>query len=99
MRDSTMNIRTSKADRTLIERAVEITGQNKTEFLLEAVREKAVQVLLDQTLFVVNDGKFADLKRLLEAPLPDAQMAALRALRQQVAPWDQVPTKRVAGSR
>ena len=94
-----MNIRTSKADRTLIERAVEVTGQNKTEFMLEAVRERAVQVLLDQTLFVLDEGKFADLKKLLDTPLPKEQITALRALRQRIAPWEQVRARRTAASR
>jgi len=89
MRDSTINIRTTRADRTLIERAAEASGRNKTDFLLEAAREKAVQVLLDQTLFVLDKRQFESFQKLLEAPLPAASMKALKAFRRRAAPWDQ----------
>lgn len=100
MRDSNFNIRTTKAERTLIERAAEASGRNRTEFLLEAAKEKAVQVLLDQTLFVLDKSRFETFQQAIEAPLSAESMAALRVFRRRAAPWDQnlTPAKRV-GSR
>lgn len=98
MRDLTLNFRTTKSDRALFDRAAVVSGKKRTEFMLDAAREKAVQVLLDQTLFVVDEDKFSDLQKLLEAPLPAAQMEALRSLRRRPVPWDpeRASAKRVA---
>lgn len=98
MRDSTLHIRTTMADRTLIERAAEASGRNRTEFLLQAAREKAIQVLLDQTLFVLAKDRFESFQELIEKPIPADSMQALKAFRRRAAPWDQnlVPARRTA---
>lgn len=49
-----INLRTPASQRELIDRAAQLQGKSRTEFMLEASREKAQQVLLDQTLFAVT---------------------------------------------
>lgn len=54
--------------------------------MLEASREKARQVLLDQTMFSVPPKQYKAFLALMEAPL--AENAALQRLLAKRAPWD-----------
>ena len=54
--------------------------------MLEASREKAEQVLLDQTLFTVTANQHKAFVALMEAPL--AENPALKRLLAKRAPWD-----------
>lgn len=42
-----INIRVSKHTRALIDKAAEVLGRNRSEFVLDVVQERATQVLLD----------------------------------------------------
>ena len=54
--------------------------------MLEASREKAEQVVLDQTLFTATAKQYKAFKTLMNAPL--AQNAGLKRLLAKRAPWD-----------
>lgn len=81
-----INLRTPPAQRELIDRAARSQGKSRTEFMLEASREKAEQVLLDQTLFAVNAKQYKAFVTLMDAPL--LENAALKQLLAQRAPWE-----------
>jgi uncharacterized protein (DUF1778 family) len=68
---SVINLRTPPAQRELIDRAARLQGKSRTDFMLEASREKAEQVLLDQTLFNVSAKEFKAYQTLMDAPLRD----------------------------
>jgi uncharacterized protein (DUF1778 family) len=70
----------------LIDRAAQLQGKSRTEFMLEASREKAQQVLLDQTMFSVTPKQYKAFLALMEAPLADN--AALQRLLAQRSPWE-----------
>ena len=53
-----INLRTPPAQRELIDRAARLQGKSRTDFMLEASREKAEQVLLDQTVFTANAKQY-----------------------------------------
>ena len=80
-----INLRTPAAQRELIDRAAQLQGKSRTEFMLEAAREKAQQVLLDQTLFSVTPKQFKAFVALMDAPL--AQNVALQRLLAKRSPW------------
>jgi len=82
-----INLRTPAAQRELIDRAAQLQGKSRTEFMLEASREKAQQVLLDQTLFSVTPEQYEAFLALMEAPLIDN--AALQRLLAKRSPWEQ----------
>ncbi len=82
-----INLRTPVSQRELIDRAARLQGKSRTEFMLEASREKAEQVLLDQTLFTVTAKQYKAFEALMNAPL--AQNAALKRLLSKRAPWDE----------
>ncbi len=81
-----INVRAQTDDRDLLDRAAEAMHTTRTDFLLEAGREKARRVLLDQTLFSLDPDRFDQFQQMLDAPA--ATPAALRALLKSKFPWD-----------
>ncbi len=74
------------AKQALIDRAVEVSGMNRTEFILDAVCEKAHEVLADQTQFAPSRRNLQRFNTLLDAPLQEN--AVVRALLSTPAPWE-----------
>jgi len=81
-----INLRTPPAQRELIDRAARLQGKSRTDFMLEASREKAQQVLLDQTLFTVSARQYKAFVALMDAPL--GENPGLMRLFAKRAPWD-----------
>lgn len=84
-RDTAINLRARATDRDLIDRAAQAQGKTRSEFMLEAAREKAQQVLVDQTFFQLDSKTFKRFVRLLEEPV---QSKKLVELLQRKAPWE-----------
>lgn len=70
----------------MIDRAARLQGRSRTEFMLEAAREKAQQVLLDQTLFHVTPRQYKAFVALMDVPLRDNK--ALQRLLSRRSPWE-----------
>ena len=84
-RDS-LNLRIKPELRGLIDRAAQLAGKNRTDFVLEAARRAAEDALLDRTVFSVNPKAYAEfLKRLDAPPQPNER---LRRTMQAQAPWE-----------
>jgi uncharacterized protein (DUF1778 family) len=81
-----INLRTPAAQRELIDRAAQLQGKSRTEFMLEAARERAQQVLLDQTIFSVTPKQHKAFVAMMSAPL--AENAALQRLLGKSSPWE-----------
>lgn len=81
-----INFRTPAAKQALIDHAVAVSGKNRTEFILDAVCEKAREVLADQTRFALDHRDLQRFNALLDAPLADN--AAIRRLLATPAPWE-----------
>jgi uncharacterized protein (DUF1778 family) len=85
-RRDTLNLRIKPSDRGLIDRAAQLTGKTKTDFVLEAARRAAEDALLDRTLFVVGPEAFDAFRaRLDEAPHPNDK---LRRTLRTPPPWE-----------
>jgi uncharacterized protein (DUF1778 family) len=67
-------------------RAARVQGKSRTDFMLEASREKAEQVLLDQTFFTVDAKQYQAFLALMDAPLADK--VALQRLLGKPSPWE-----------
>ncbi|HVP00724.1 MAG TPA: DUF1778 domain-containing protein, partial [Bryobacteraceae bacterium] len=50
----TLNLRIKPELRGLIDRAAELSGKNRTDFVLDAARNAAENALLDRTVFAVT---------------------------------------------
>jgi uncharacterized protein (DUF1778 family) len=57
-RGVTINLRADEARRSLIDRAAERLGKNRSEFMLEAACREATAVLLDQRFFLLDEKAF-----------------------------------------
>lgn len=72
--------------RSLIDQAAELTGKNRTDFVLDAARLAAQNVVLDQTIISLSDKDHAAFLALLDAPpRPNAR---LRKSLQTPAVWE-----------
>jgi uncharacterized protein (DUF1778 family) len=83
---SLINLRVTRRDRDLIDRAADALGKNRTEFMLEATRRAAEDALLDRSLFRLDSERFNAFQAALDAPAKPSE--ALRKLMTSKAPWE-----------
>ncbi len=81
-----MSLRIDHETRSLIDRAADALGQTRTEFMLASARERATEVLLSRTLFVLEGADWDSFVNALDNPPPPN--AKLRALLASKAPWE-----------
>lgn len=75
-----MSFRIDAETRDLVDRAASALGQNRTDFMLTVLREKAIEILLNQRLFTLNESNWAAfVERLDDPPPPNAKLKALLA--------------------
>jgi uncharacterized protein (DUF1778 family) len=86
-RDS-LNLRIKPELRGLIDRAAQLAGKNRTDFVLDAARRAAEDALLDRTVFSVSPKAYAEFMKRLDAPPQPSDR--LRRTMHAVAPWDRV---------
>jgi uncharacterized protein (DUF1778 family) len=86
-RRDTLNLRIKPELRGLIDRAAELTGKNRTDFVLSAARNAAEDALMDRTVFAVNPKAYAEFLARLDAP-PQPNARLRRSLRTS-APWEE----------
>ena len=71
-----INLRTDATSRDLIDRAAEALGKNRSEFMLEAARREATEVLLDRRLFLLDDQAY----KRFTAALTDGRSVAVTGI-------------------
>jgi uncharacterized protein (DUF1778 family) len=81
-----INLRTSEARCALIDCAAEVSGKDRTEFMLEAATREAQSVLLDRRFFQLDEASFRQFAEALDAP--PADNPRLRKLFAKQAPWE-----------
>ena len=86
---SNINIRVSQRTRALIDKAAEVLGQNRSEFVLDVAQQRAKEVLLDRSHFELRASEHKRFVELLDRPLPRESAAALRRLLERKAPWEE----------
>jgi uncharacterized protein (DUF1778 family) len=84
-RDS-LNLRIKPELRGLIDRAAELAGKNRTDFVLGAARQAAEDALLSQTVFVASPKAYKEFLARLDAP-PRPNSRLRRSLR-TAPPWE-----------
>ena len=85
-RDVNINLRASRKQRSLIDRAAEALGKNRSDFMLEAACGEAEAVLLDRRFFSLDAEAFEEFTAVLDSP--PANNPRLRRLLDGKAPWD-----------
>ena len=86
IRDQAINLRASRRQRDLIDRAAHALNKSRSEFILETMCREAEDILLDRTYFQLDDEAFARFSAMLDTPR--APSDALRKLLRTRAPWE-----------
>ncbi|MEJ7935731.1 DUF1778 domain-containing protein [Sphingobium sp. AN558] len=81
-----VNLKMREDTRALIDRAAQIKGRSRTEFMIEASRRAAEDAILDQTVISVDADTYARFVAMLDAP-PQSN-DKLRRTMQTKAPWE-----------
>ena len=81
-----INLRIDSNTRQLIDDAAAILGKTRTEFMIDSARRQAIDVILDQRLFVLDPARYdAFIAALDNPPAPGPK---LRALLRRTPAWD-----------
>jgi uncharacterized protein (DUF1778 family) len=84
--EAIINLRMPTSIRDLIDNAAEVLGKTRTAFIIESSRKYAIDVLLDQRLFTLNEDQYESFLRALdEPPVPNEKLKKLMA---STAPWE-----------
>ena len=86
VRGETINLRASRRQKALIDRAAEALGRSRSDFMLETACREAETVLLDRRYFALSEEAFQRFTAMLDKP--PASNPRLRRLLQTKAPWD-----------
>ena len=86
LRAENINLRVSRSEKALIDRAAEAQGRSRSDFMLDAACREAESVLLDQRYFNLDEEAFQRFIDLLDAP--PADNPGLTRLLKKKAPWD-----------
>lgn len=86
LRGTAINIRAQERQRLLIDRAAELLGKSRSDFMLEAACHEAENVLLDKRLFMLDARAFNAFQRCLDAPVKNNK--ALKAMLHHKSPWE-----------
>jgi uncharacterized protein (DUF1778 family) len=81
-----INLRIESGTRQLIDDAAAVLGKTRTEFMIESARKVAIDVLLDQRLFLLDPQRYDALVHALDnSPAPGPR---LRALLRRAPAWE-----------
>ncbi len=80
-----INLRIEAQTRQLIDEAAAVLGKTRTEFMIETARRHAIDVLLDQRLFVLDGDRYDTFMRALDNP--PAPGPKLKSLLRRVPAW------------
>lgn len=80
-----INLRIETHTRQLIDDAAAVLGKTRTEFMVESARRQAIDVLLDQRLFVLDVDRYDAFMHALDNP--PAPGPKLRSLLRRVPAW------------
>ncbi|MEW6256595.1 MAG: DUF1778 domain-containing protein [Pseudomonadota bacterium] len=80
-----INLRIEANTRQLIDDAAAVLGKTRTEFMVESARRQAIDVLLDQRLFLLESEHYDAFMHALDNP--PAPGPKLRSLLRRVPAW------------
>jgi uncharacterized protein (DUF1778 family) len=81
-----VNLRVRTETRALIDRAAQVLGRSRSDFMIEAARRAAEETILDQTVITTDRDSYDRFLVILDRP-PESN-EKLRKLMQTPAPWE-----------
>jgi len=85
-RGENINLRVSRGQKALIDRAAHALGRNRLDFMPETACREAESILLDRRYFALPEGQFKRFTTMLDKP-PSANPRLARLLKTRV-PWE-----------
>jgi uncharacterized protein (DUF1778 family) len=85
-RGETINLRANRKQKILIDRAADVLGRSRSDFMLSTACREAESVLLDRCYFTLSEDAFKRFTSMLDSPPKDNPR--LRRLLRTKAPWD-----------
>jgi uncharacterized protein (DUF1778 family) len=85
-RGENINLRVSRIQKSLIDRAAQALGRNRSDFMLETACREAESILLDRRYFALTQEDFKRFNAMLDKP--PASNPRLARLLKTKAPWD-----------
>ena len=82
----TINLRIEAKTRELIDEAAALLGKTRTEFMVDSARTQAIDVLLDQRLFMLDPERYDAFVQVLDNP--PAPGPKLKALLKRLPAWE-----------
>jgi uncharacterized protein (DUF1778 family) len=80
-----INLRIESNTRQLIDEAAALLGKTRTEFMIDSARREAIDVLLDQRLFLLEPERYEAFVQALDNP--PAPGPKLKSLLRRVPAW------------
>lgn len=87
LKAGSLSIRVDDVTCRFIDRGAEIAGQSRSEFMIQAARQRAEDILLNQRLFVLSKAEWDAFNSAIDNP--PAPNEALKALLSRPAPWQE----------
>jgi|TARA_B100002003_G_C13692315_1_gene348815 uncharacterized protein (DUF1778 family) len=81
-----ISLRIAPGQRTLIDRAADACGKNRTDFMVEAAYKEAESVLLDRRHFALDEQAYSEFESMLNAAPMDNER--LKRMLNTKAPWE-----------
>jgi uncharacterized protein (DUF1778 family) len=85
--DVNIHLRARLQDRMLIDRAAELSGANRSQFMLAAALKEAKNVLLDQTTIHADARAFQKILDWMDKPATAPETAGMKKLLAAKASW------------
>jgi uncharacterized protein (DUF1778 family) len=82
-----IHLRARETDRALIDRAAEMVGANRSQFMLASAIKEAKNVLLDQSTIFVSAQEFQQVMDWMDAEPTQKEAAGMRRILQAKTPW------------
>jgi uncharacterized protein (DUF1778 family) len=84
--DVNIHLRARPQDRKLIDRAAELTGANRSQFMLASALKEAKNVLLDQTTIYADGKTFRQILDWMDEPATAQEVSGMKKLLPVKAP-------------
>jgi uncharacterized protein (DUF1778 family) len=85
--DSNVHVRMRSQNLAIIDRAADMLGMNRSQFMIKASMEEATNILLDNRLIVVDGKSFQDILDWLDNPKSEQEKAGIKRLKETTLPW------------
>jgi uncharacterized protein (DUF1778 family) len=82
-----IHLRARAQDRNLIDRAADLVGANRSQFMLASALKEAKNVLIDQSTILADAKTFQKVMDWMDRPATSAETAGMTRLRDAQAPW------------